>query len=103
MLAGLWMGTLGTKVPLTAEYSRWSYHPALWRHSFFLRTNAVITAFWGGVYLLQAVLALLGHSEPGWRVPMLVLRNLLLIPAFAFTVWFPRWYPIRLAREREEK
>jgi len=99
VLAGLWMGTLATETPLTAEYSKWSYHPALWKHPFFLRTNAVITAFWGGVYLLQAVLALLGHSEPGWSVPMLVLRNLLLIPAFAFTAWFPKWYPVKLAKE----
>ena len=102
VLAGLWMGTLATETPLTAEYSKWSYHPALWRHPFFLRTNAVITAFWGGVYLLQAVLALLGHSEPGWSVPLLVLRNLLLIPAFAFTAWFPKWYPVRLAMKAKE-
>jgi len=99
VLAGLWMGTLATETPLTAEYSKWSYHPALWGHPFFIRTNAVITAFWGVIYLLQAVLALLGHSEPGWSVPMLVLRNLLLIPAYAFTAWFPKWYPIKLAKE----
>ncbi|MGB9885611.1 MAG: NAD(P)H-dependent oxidoreductase [Moorellales bacterium] len=91
-LAGLWFGTLATEVPLTAEYSKWSYPPALWRQPVFLRTNAVITAVWGGIYLVQAALALAENAAgPAWE--WILARNLLLVPGLAFTAWFKDWYP----------
>ncbi|MEM2585119.1 MAG: hypothetical protein QXP99_06330, partial [Thermoproteota archaeon] len=33
-LAGIWLGTLAAESPLTAEYSKWSYPQALWKHRF---------------------------------------------------------------------
>ncbi len=93
VLAGIWLGTLATETPFTAEYSKWSYPSALWRHPAFVRTNGIITAVWGGVYLLQAVLALAGHHAPGQALLWTLARNLLLVPAFAFTAWFQKWYP----------
>ncbi len=94
-LAGIWLGTLAAERPLTAEYSKWSYPPALWKHPVFLRTNAIITTAWGWVYLLMAVLALAGHAQPEQALLWTVVRNLLLVPAFAFTAWFQKWYPAR--------
>lgn len=94
-LAGIWLGTLAAERPFTAEYSKWSYPPALWNLPVFLRTNAIITTMWGWVYLLMAVLALVGHARPEQALVWMVARNLLLIPAFAFTVWFQKWYPAR--------
>jgi|GEM_PF-43743 len=94
-LAGIWLGTLSAERPFTAEYSRWSYPPALWNLPVFLRTNAIITTVWGWVYLLMAVLALAGHARPDQALLWTVARNLLLIPAFAFTAWFQKWYPAR--------
>jgi multimeric flavodoxin WrbA len=92
-LAGIWLGTLAAEAPLTAEYSKWSYPQALWKHPVFLRTNAVITTVWGWIYLVQAVLALAGQHYPEWMLTLTIARNLLLIPAFAFTLWFQKWYP----------
>jgi len=92
-LAGIWLGTLAAEAPLTAEYSKWSYPQALWTHPVFLRTNAIITTVWGWIYLVQAVLALAGQYYPEWMLMLTIARNLLLIPAFTFTLWFQKWYP----------
>ncbi len=94
-LAGIWLGTLAAERPFTAEYSRWSYPPALWNLPVFLRTNAIITTAWGWVYLLMGVLALAGHARPDQALLWVIVRNLLLIPAFVFTAWFQKWYPAR--------
>lgn len=93
VLCGLWMGTLATSMPLTGEYSKWHYHPALWTNNVFIKTNAIITAVWGGIYLAQAVMALAGHFAQAQSFQWMVARHLLLIPGFIFTVWFHRWYP----------
>jgi len=93
VLGGLWMGTLATDMPLTGEYSKWYYPPALWTHPVFVRTNAVITAVWVGVYMLQAILALVGHFAPAQAILWMIVRDLLLVPAFVFTAWFQKWYP----------
>ena len=43
----------------------------------------------------MAVLALAGHARPDQALLWTIARNLLLIPAFAFTAWFQKWYPAR--------
>lgn len=93
VLAGLWFGTLATDMPLTAEYSKWKWDPALWTNKIFLKTNAIITAVWGAVFLTQSAIALLGQFDPGIGVLRIVIAHALLIPAFMFTAWFQRWYP----------
>jgi putative sterol carrier protein len=35
-MAGIWMGTLATDTPLTADYSRWNYPPEMARNPLFL-------------------------------------------------------------------
>jgi putative sterol carrier protein len=97
VISGIWMGTLATSIPLTLNYSKWSYPPALWREQIFVRTNAILTAFWGITFSLMAVLALIGHQNPEHRLLWVIIRNLLLLPAFAFTAWFQKWYPIRMS------
>ncbi len=42
---------------------------------------------------LQAVLALTGHHAPGQAPLRTLARNMLLVPAFAFTARFQKWYP----------
>lgn len=95
VMAAIWLGTMAAERPLTAEYSKWSYPPAIWNLPVFLRTNAIITTAWGWVYLLMAVLALAGHARPDQALFWTVVRNLLLVPAFVFTAWFQKWYPAR--------
>lgn len=91
--AALWMGTLATSMPLTGEYSKWYWPPALWSNPVFIKTNAIITTMWAGVFLLQAVVALIGHFSPEQAILWTVVRHLLLAPAFIFTAWFQKWYP----------
>ena len=93
VLAGIWLGTLAAERPFTAEYSKWSYPPAIWNLPVFIRTNAILTTAWGWVYLLMAVMALAGHARPDQALVWVAARNLLLVPAFAFTTWFQKWYP----------
>ena len=96
-MSGVWMGTLATSTPLTAQYSKWKFPPALWTNSIFIRTNAILTAFWAGMFLLMAATALIGDYDPAHRALWVVGRNALLVPALIFTAWFQNWHPIRLA------
>ena len=93
VLSGLWMGTLATAMPLTGEYSKLYWPPALWTNHVFIKTNAIITAVWAGIYLLQAILALIGHFVPAQAVLWMIVRHLLLVPTLVFTSWFQKWYP----------
>jgi putative sterol carrier protein/putative NADPH-quinone reductase len=97
-MCGIWMGSLGTQVPLTAQHSRWKVPTAMWTMAGFIRTNAVITAGWGVFFMLMAATALMGEYDSLHRDAWILWRNLLLIPAFALTGWFQNWYPIRLAK-----
>lgn len=93
VLAGLWAGTLGTPKPLTVHYSKWHFHPALWNHPIFIKTNSIITAVWAGIFLLQVITALAGHFYPAKSFHWMLARHLLIIPGILFTVWFQKWYP----------
>jgi hypothetical protein len=96
-LAGIWMGTLATGTPLTAEYSRWNYPPELAHDALFIKTNAILTAFWAAVFLLQAVLSLASVANPERESLWMIVRYSTLVPAFWFTSWFQRWYPAHIA------
>jgi putative sterol carrier protein/uncharacterized membrane protein len=98
VMGGIWMSSLGTQVPLTAQHSRWTVPSVIWNSQGFIRTNAGITAFWAGFFLLMAATALIGEYDSLHREAWILWRNLLLIPAFGFTIWFQKWYPIRLAK-----
>ncbi|MDI6870198.1 MAG: NAD(P)H-dependent oxidoreductase [Bacillota bacterium] len=95
VLAGVWLGSLASAMPLTGQYSKTQWPPEIWSTPAFLRTNAILTASWGGVYLLQALLALIGHHYPVQAQQWAVVRHLLLLPAAVFTAWFQKWYPLQ--------
>lgn len=92
-MAGIWIHSLAREMPLTAEYSKWHWHPAIWQTPVFIETNFIITAVWVVIFLLQAAAALLGHFSPERAVLWMAARYFLLIPAFIFTAWFQKWYP----------
>jgi putative sterol carrier protein len=96
-MAGMWMGTLATDTPLTADYSRWKVPPELARDALFIKTNAILTAFWAAVFLLQAAIELAGVASSGHENAWIVFRYATLIPAFWFTSWFQKWYPAHVA------
>lgn len=96
---GMWLTSCpGRRVPLTAHYSMNSYggEEAL-KNVLFLRTNRILTALWGILYLLTAVFS--------WflmRSAVSSLSGLIntVLPALMgiFTVWFQKWYPAKVAR-----
>jgi putative sterol carrier protein len=96
-MAGIWMATLATDTPLTADYSRWSYPPELARNPLFLKTNAVITAFWVAVFLTQTVISLVSTAHPAQSLLWTTVRYITLLPGAWFTAWFQKWYPAHVA------
>lgn len=53
----LWLLSLRGRLPITAYYSAHDYGGAgMLRNSLFVRTNAILTAVWGAVYLLAAAI-----------------------------------------------
>ncbi len=94
----LWLGSCFTRVPLTAHYSMNSYGgEKAWQNAVFIRTNLILTAAWGVLYLLQGsgAFVLAGMGATGgialmsWLVPAVM---------GVFTAWFQKWYPARIAR-----
>ncbi len=87
----LWFGSLTfRKLPLCAEYSRYDYQPKMWHNTLFLHPNAIISLFWGCQFLLATALGLVGATLGGaWDIFFMVMRYLLLVPAFIFTAKYP--------------
>ncbi len=94
VMAGLWLGTLlfcdtstelSTSMPLSGDYSKWSYVKALWRNSMFIYPNAVISLMWGWQFILAALFGVVAILLPNLMVVFTALRYLLLVPAFIFT------------------
>lgn len=77
-------------VPFTEQYARESTPPEIWHSPLFRRTNLVLTAVWGGVFAVTALLGLIAlHISGGtdwlnWVIPIV-----LLVAAIRFTQWYP--------------
>ena len=65
----------------------------------FLRTNAILTAAWAGVYLFEGAANFLLASTFLADYSALLLLPVML-SMLLFTHWFQRWYPARVARGR---
>ncbi|MEU2451910.1 hypothetical protein ABZ605_17775 [Streptomyces sp. NPDC012765] len=76
--------------PFTEQYARESVPREHWDSPLFRRTNRVLTAVWGGVFVLIALFGLFaartGHHGDwlNWVVPIV-----LLVLAVKFTAWYP--------------
>ena len=95
----MWLVSCMTKIPLTAYYSMNGYNgeKAL-GNPLFMRTNRILTALWGVLYVLTA----------GWTFFLMksrfsaytaIVNNVLPILMGVFTAWFQKWYPARYARK----
>lgn len=94
----IWLFSLRGPLPITAYYSAHQYGgESMFVNPLFVKTNAILTACWAGVYGLQAALIFLFARSP--HAP---LANLFVIPLVVamliFTAWFQRWYPAKVAR-----
>ena len=95
----LWIGGTFPSIPLTAHYSSRNYggEGAAFANPLFIQTNRILTAAWGGLYLLMPFWTyfLMGTDFSHY----IGLINSV-FPAFMgiFTAWFQKWYPAKYAK-----
>lgn len=99
LLFGLmWSVSAFLKIPLSAEYSMNDYGgEGAFKNPIFIKTNRILSAAWGVLYLFTAVLTCIGSLTPAGAI----IRYLdLVFPILMgiFTAWFQKWYPKRVAR-----
>ncbi len=94
----MWSATAFFKIPLTAEYSMNEYGgESAFRNPMFLKTNRILTAAWGILYLLTAVWSyfIMGTA----LAPYIgAINSILPLLMGAFTAWFQKWYPAKIAK-----
>jgi len=94
----MWTATCFVRIPLTAHYSMNDYggESAL-SNSIFIRTNRILTLAWGVLYLITPIWTyfILGTGIGGW---IGAINSVLPLFMGAFTAWFQKWYPARIAR-----
>ncbi|WP_371520149.1 hypothetical protein [Kitasatospora sp. NBC_01300] len=89
VLAAVALGSLAF-TPFTEQYARESTPPEVWGTPRFRRTNRLLTALWGTVFLVTALLGLaalhVGSAKDWltWVIPVI-----LLVLAFRITRWYP--------------
>jgi phytoene dehydrogenase-like protein len=100
-LAAMAWGTLLAGPPFTYQYAREDWPRTYWGNPLFRRTNQIITAAWGLVFLLNTALGGLSLASAGARLWLAaILPNLGIGLGVAFSIVFPTWYPRRvLARQ----
>lgn len=93
----MWLVSAPTREPLCAAYVKYGYGgPDVLLNPIFMRTNRILAAAWGVLYLLIALwTALLGDALASWAMPMA--NNAATALMGVFTVWFERRYPAWVA------
>lgn len=86
-------GSILFRRPFTLQYAREEAPRELWDNPAFVRTNYVLTAFWGGAFLVTALAGAYGdlildnsnNLWTGW-----VIQTVALLIAIQFTGWYPK-------------
>ncbi|MCL1814193.1 MAG: hypothetical protein FWG29_11830, partial [Treponema sp.] len=94
----MWFAGAFTKTPLTAYYSAANYGgEKAMDNPLFMRTNRILTAAWGVLYLITPVWT---YYLMGTQVSAFTGLINSVCPAIMgiFTVWFQKWYPAHWAR-----
>lgn len=93
----LWLGSCLTKEPLCASYVKYNYHgdDAL-NNPIFMKTNYILAAAWGVLYLLETVWTWLFRSA-GLGIWVIIVNNVTPVFMGIFTAWFEKWYPAYVA------
>ncbi len=92
-LGATWLATVlpaREPKPLTANYSKWQYKPALWSNSTFLHVNGVLTLMWGWVFVVQGSFDVWTAARPSLSGALAAGWFLLLVPAAVITVRYPK-------------
>ncbi len=94
----MWLATAFLPLPLTAYYSCEAYGGrGMLDNPLFIRTNRILTACWGVLYLVTPLWSAYLLSSPLSSLTGAV-NSLCPILMGAFTAWFQRWYPAHYAR-----
>lgn len=99
LLFGLmWTVSCFLKVPLTAHYSKNGYNgEAALRNPIFMRTNRILTAAWGVLYLVTPIWTyFIMQTDAASYVG--AINSVLPALIGVFTAWFQKWYPRHIAR-----
>ncbi len=93
----MWGVTVFLKIPVTAEYSMNEYGgESAFRNPIFIRTNRILTAAWSVLYLLTAVgTYFIIKTSLGTYIG--AVNSILPLLMGAFTAWFQKWYPAKIA------
>ena len=94
----IWTVSCFTNVPLTAHYSKNSYNgEAALRNPIFMRTNRILTAAWGILYLVTPIWTyFIMQTDAASFVG--AINSVLPTLMGVFTAWFQKWYPQHIAR-----
>lgn len=98
-----WLISCLTKEPLCAAYVKCNYGGESARQNpLFMRTNYILAAAWGLLYVLTAAWTFLFRSA-GIANAIIIVNNLLPVLMGLFTLWFQKWYPARMARGKTNR
>ena len=97
----MWSVTIFMKVPLTANYSMYGYGgEAALRNPLFIKTNRILTACWGILYLLTPVWTYYFLSL-NFNKPLVIFNTIIPFLLGCFTRWFQKWYPAYYASKSD--
>lgn len=93
----MWTLSCVFKIPLTAHYSVNNYSSDMLNNPLFIKTNKILTAMWGILYILTSIWTyfLMRTSISSY---IGIINNILPILMGIFTAWFQKWYPARIAK-----
>lgn len=98
-----WLISCLTKEPLCAAYVKYNYGGESARQNpLFMRTNYILAAAWGLLYVLTAAWTFLFRSA-GIANTIIIVNNLIPLLMGLFTLWFQKWYPARMARGKRNR
>ena len=97
-----WLLSCLTKEPLCAAYVKYNYGGEnAHQNPLFMKTNYILAAAWGTLYVLTAIWTFL-FKKAGFGNVLILVNNLIPILMGLFTAWFEKWYPARMARGKRK-
>lgn len=97
-----WLLSCLTKEPLCAAYVKYNYGgESAHQNPLFMKTNYILAAAWGVLYVLTAVWTFL-LRKIGFGNTLILVNNLIPVLMGLFTAWFQKWYPARMARGKRK-
>ena len=97
-----WLLSCLTKEPLCAAYVKYNYGgESAHQNPLFMKTNYILAAAWGVLYVLTAIWTFL-LRKAGFGNVLIIVNNLIPVLMGLFTGWFQKWYPAQMARGKRK-